>query len=131
MGEYLAHIGNCANCHDATDPEGRKLPYGGGQIVSDHGEKAAAAANLTPDASGISYYDDNLFVTAIRTGHVGARELVAAMPWRYFRSFSDEDLQSLFTYLRTLKPVHHRVDNTEPPTFCKLCRDTHGGGSLN
>jgi mono/diheme cytochrome c family protein len=130
-GEYLAHIGNCSNCHDGTDRDGHTLPYGGGQIISDHGEKVAAAANLTPDASGISYYDDALFVGAIRTGHVGARELAPAMPWRYFRNFTDEDLKSLFAYLRTLKPVRHRVDNTEPPTFCKLCGQTHGGGRLN
>jgi len=131
VGEYLAHIGNCANCHDATDPEGHRLPYAGGQIISDHGEKAAAAANLTPDPSGISYYDGGLFVTAIHTGHVGARELAPAMPWRYFRNISEEDLKSLFAYLRNLKPVSHRVDNAEPPTFCKLCRHTHGGGRLN
>jgi hypothetical protein len=29
---------------------------------------------------------------------------------------TDDDLKSIFTYLRTLKPIKHRVDNTEPPT---------------
>jgi hypothetical protein len=53
------------------------------------------------------------------------------MPWRYFRNFSEEDLKSLFAYLRTLKPVRHRVDNTEPPTLSKLCGHRHGGGMLN
>lgn len=38
-------------------------------------------------------------------------------------------LSALFAYLRTLKPVQYHVDNTEPPTFCKLCRQTHGGGN--
>jgi hypothetical protein len=28
----------------------------------------------------------------------------------------DDDLKALFAYLRALEPVHHLVDNTEPPT---------------
>jgi hypothetical protein len=35
------------------------------------------------------------------------------MPWWIFRNMSDEDLQSLFAYLRTVKPVHNRVDNSQ------------------
>jgi hypothetical protein len=67
----------------------------------------------------------------MRTGHVGARELSTAMPWRYFRSLTDEDLKAIFAYLRTLNPVRHRVDNTESPTYCKICGQKHGGGILN
>ena len=44
---------------------------------------------------------------------------------------SDEDLKSIYAYLKTLKPVKHRVDNTLPPTYCKVCRHSHGGGELN
>jgi hypothetical protein len=129
--EYLMQVGGCAGCHDAMDRDGRRLPYAGGQVVSDHGVKSAAAANLTPDPSGISYYDEAMFIRVMRTGHVGARELVAAMPWRYFRNFTDEDLKRIFAYLRDLRPIKHRVDNTEPPTYCKVCRHTHGGGAEN
>jgi hypothetical protein len=37
----------------------------------------------------------------------------------------------MFAYLRTLKPVQHKVDNSQPPTACKLCRQRHGGGDKN
>ena len=131
LGEYLTRIGNCADCHDATDSEGHTLPYAGGQIIADHGEKAAAAANLTPDPSGIPYYDEALFIRVMCTGHVGARELAAAMPWRYFQAFSDEDLEEIFAYLKTLRPARHHVDNTEPATYCKVCGKRHGGGEAN
>ncbi len=130
-GEYLTHIANCDNCHDATDKRGRRLPYAGGQMVSDKGNKQAAAANITPDPSGISYYDEALFVQVMRTGHVGARELAAAMPWRYFRNFTDDDLKSVLAYLKSLTPIKHRVDNTVPPTYCRVCGERHGGGELN
>jgi mono/diheme cytochrome c family protein len=101
--ENLMQVGGCAGCHDGVDREGHRLPYAGGQVISNHGVKSAAAANLTPDPSGIPYYDEAMFIRVMRTGHVGARELAAAMPWRYFRNFTDEDLKRIFAYLRTLR----------------------------
>lgn len=130
-GEYLIDLGECSSCHEGRDQEGHSLPYAGGEIIDISAGEKAAAANITPDPSGISYYDDALFVGTMRTGHVGARELSAAMPWRYFGKLTDEDLKAVFAYLRTLKPVRHRVDNTEPPTYCKVCGNKHGGGDLN
>ena len=53
------------------------------------------------------------------------------MPWWIFRNMTDDDLKAMFAYLRTLKPVHHLVDNTEPPTQCKLCGQKHGLGNRN
>ena len=67
----------------------------------------------------------------MRTGYVKARELNQIMPWWHFRNLMDDDLKAMFAYLRSLKPVKHRVNNTEPPTFCKVCRQTHGGGNQN
>ena len=132
LGEYLAHIGMCAACHDGEDKEGRSLPYAGGRMPEGPGgESKVAASNLTPDPSGISYYNEALFIGTIRSGHVGARELDAAMPWRYFRNLNDDDLKHIFAYLRTLKPIKHRVDNTEPASYCKVCGQRHGGGDTN
>ncbi|HYM75516.1 MAG TPA: hypothetical protein VE377_06005 [Candidatus Dormibacteraeota bacterium] len=54
-----------------------------------------------------------MFVRVLRTGHVGARPLNPPMPWWVFRNMSDDDLQSIFAYLKTVKPVHNRIDNTE------------------
>jgi hypothetical protein len=53
------------------------------------------------------------------------------MPFLEFRDLSDYDLKAMFAYLRTLPPVKHRVDNSLPPTYCKLCRQTHGAGDQN
>ncbi len=132
-GEYLAMLGNCAGCHTPIDEKFQPLPgmdFAGGQpLVGPWGE--VASANLTPDPSGISYYDEKQFLRTMRTGHVGARPLKQIMLWRYFRGMTDDDLKAIFAYLRTLKPVRHRVDNTEPVAYCKICRSKHGAGTLN
>ncbi len=132
-GKNLVALGNCAGCHTPTDERFNPLANmdfsGGAPLDGPWGR--VASANITPDPSGISYYDEKKFIEVIRTGHVGARKLNQIMLWRYFRNMSDEDLKAIFAYLRTLKPVKHRVDNTEPESYCKVCRAKHGGGDLN
>ena len=92
---------------------------------------SVASANLTPDASGISYYDEHMFVEVIRTGLNGARKINAVMPWPYFRSLTGDDLRAMFAYLRMLQPVQHRLDNTEPSSLCRKCGSRHGLGEMN
>jgi hypothetical protein len=48
-----------------------------------------------------------------------------------FKNLSDDELKDVFACLRTAPAVKHRVDNTEPPTLCRLCRQKHGGGESN
>ena len=40
-----------------------------------------ASLNITPDASGLSYFDEKIFFTIIRNGQYGARKLNPPMPW--------------------------------------------------
>ena len=131
-GKYLVTIAGCADCH-TPQSKGQNLPgmdFAGGFILEGPWGRVASA-NITPDPSGISYYDETLFVQALRTGYVKARELNQIMPWWHYRSLTDDDLKALFAWMRTIPPVKHRMDNSEPATFCKLCRQTHGGGALN
>jgi mono/diheme cytochrome c family protein len=133
-GEYLATIGNCAGCHTPVDENLAflsGLDFAGGAPL--HGPWGkVASSNITPDASGIAYSDEDIFLTTIRTGKVnGVRPLNHIMPWQRFRDMTDSDLKDIFAYLRTLKPVKHRVDNTEPVAFCRLCNQTHGFGDRN
>jgi mono/diheme cytochrome c family protein len=127
-GEYVTILGGCTDCHT---PRKRGQPiagleFGGGNVLGD-----VAATNITPDPSGIPYYDEALFLEAIRTGHVKGRTLKPQMPWWAYRNMTDDDLKAVFAYLRTLKPVKHRVDNTVPPTECKVCGQKHGLGDTN
>src|ERR1700752_725683 len=132
-GKYLVTLGNCMSCHTPMNKQSQPLMQlafaGGMRFKGPWGE--VSSANITPDASGISYYDEALFVKTLRTGQVGARKLNSVMPWGYFRNMTDEDLKAIFAYLRTLTPVQHRIDNTEVPTMCEVCRSRHGFGDKN
>jgi hypothetical protein len=123
-GKYLVKLG--CGCHTVSD----KLGYAGGEhLAGPWGD--VTSVNITPDASGISYYTEATFITAMRTGYVGARKLNSIMPFGEFKSLTDDDLKAIYGYLRTLAPVKHRVDNTLPATYCKLCKQKHGAGDQN
>lgn len=131
-GAYLVRLASCADCH-TPQVRGNPVPemdFAGGTVFKGPwGE--VASVNITPDATGISYYDEDLFIQVMRTGYVHARKLNQVMPWSAFRNLTDDDLKAMFAYLRTLKPVKHRVDNTEAASLCKLCGQRHGLGVQN
>jgi mono/diheme cytochrome c family protein len=129
-GGYLVRMATCSDCHTPLNPKFQPIPglaMAGGNPMGE----GVNSANITPDASGIGYYDEALFVQTMRTGSVRARKLNSAMLWWVFRNMTDDDLKAVFAYLRTLKPVHHKVDNTELPTQCKVCGQKHGLGDRN
>jgi hypothetical protein len=131
-GKYLVRIAGCSDCH-TPQVKGKPIPglqFAGGFVLKGPWG-SVASSNITPDPSGISYYDEKLFLDVIHSGYVKARKLNQIMPWWSFRDASDQDLKAMFAYLRTMKPVKHRVDNTEPPTLCRLCGFMHGAGNQN
>jgi hypothetical protein len=139
-GKYLVTVGHCEGCHTPEDEHGNPIPgmtlAGGVDMSGAWGPDpkeiiSVSSLNLTPDPSGISYFDAQMFTKVIRTGQVNARPLASIMPWGFFRNLSDEDLKAIFDYLRTVKPVKHRVDNTEQVRYCKVCRSKHGFGERN
>lgn len=131
-GKYLTTVAGCQFCHTGGSPPNLipELELAGGHPFQMDG-KVVHSANLTPDASGISYYNEQMFINVMRTGKVGARELSPVMPWAFYRGMSDDDLKAIYAYLKTVKPVKHNVDNTEAATLCKLDNVSHGGGAAN
>ncbi len=131
-GAYLASIAGCFDCHTPFNEMQPmvELAFSGGQLMEGPWG-SVTTANLTPDPSGLSAHNAKSFIQVIRTGHSGKRALNTLMPWPRFRNLTDQDLSAIFDFLQTLKPIRHFVDNTQPPTLCKVCRGTHGGGNKN
>ncbi|MEJ7827246.1 MAG: diheme cytochrome c-553 [Segetibacter sp.] len=71
-------------------------------------------ANLTPDsATGIGAWTGDVFIKTIRTGkHLGqddGRPILPPMPWSDYAKLTDEDLQAIYSYLRSIPPVSNKV----------------------
>ena len=134
-GKYLVTIAECQGCHTAADDQGQPLPglaFGGGNKFHDPGlNKEVFSLNITQDPSGIAHYDESLFIQTIRTGQVTSRMVNHIMPFEFFRNMTDEDLRDVFAFIKSLPPVKHRVSNTDPPTMCPVCNQSHGLGELN
>jgi mono/diheme cytochrome c family protein len=86
--------------------------------------------NLTPDENtGIGSWSEDTFVQTIKTGrHMGvARPILPPMPWAFYRNLTDEDLRSIYAYLRTIPPVHNRVPLPTPPEQAYAATAAGGG----
>lgn len=81
-GAHLAKLGTYSDCHTPLNPKFQPVPdmemAGGSPMVRWAG---VASTNTTPDASGIVYCNEALFIQTIRTGSVDARTLKPVMPW--------------------------------------------------
>jgi mono/diheme cytochrome c family protein len=136
-GEYLVKtVAGCPGCHTPADTQGKPLPgldLAGGQPFHDpfHTNAIVTSMNITQDASGIAHYDEALFIQTMRTGRMGGRQLTPVMPFEFFKNMTDDDLRDVFAFLKTVAPVKHRVDNTDPPEACPVCGYSHGLGSKN
>jgi hypothetical protein len=77
------------------------------------------AANLTPDATGTGNWTFENFETAIRKGKFKGlpqgRDLLPPMPWQVYQNFTDEDLKSIFVYIKSLPPIQNVVPAPIPP----------------
>ena len=83
-------------------------------------------ANLTPDsATGIGTWTEDVFIKTLRTGkHLGqdgGRQILPPMPWYFVNQFTDEDLKSIFAYLKALPPISNKVPRACFTTGC--CED--------
>jgi hypothetical protein len=97
----------------AMPPSGPWIWHGAGTNTAFTGPWGVSyAANLTPDQNtGLGIWTEDMFVRAIRTGrHMGtSRPILPPMPWPAFRNANDDDLKSIYAYLRTIKPVTNHV----------------------
>ena len=110
-------------------PEAPRLPAGSPWVWVGAGTNTAFAGpwgvsyafNLTPDQNtGIGIWTEEMFVKAMRTGrHMGqSRPILPPMPWQNVAQMTDQDLEAVFAFLRSIPPIKNRVPEAvvaEPP----------------
>jgi hypothetical protein len=88
-------------------PDFSRTGAGGTVFVKPHGlQLAAMAANITPHPQqGLGGWTDDEMKRAITQAisHDG-RKLQPAMPFYFYEKISDEDLDALIVYLRSIPP---------------------------
>ncbi len=101
QGEYLARLGNCVTCHTTRGGE----PYAGGRaFVSSYG--TLYSTNITADtATGIGAWSIDEFRHAMRHGVSRRGALYPAFPFANFSRLTDDDIDALFAFLRTLPAI--------------------------
>lgn len=96
-GRYLATTGGCIGCHGPT--------FSGGPIPGAPPE-IPPARNLTPDAeTGLGAWTIADFEIALRTGkRPDGTQLSEFMPWKATARMTDQDLEAVWLFLRSLPP---------------------------
>lgn len=117
-GAYLVNAAACKDCHtkkdNGTPLEG--MDYAGGspfQLT----QGTVYSSNITPDNdTGIGKWTREQFVTRFKSHEDPSAAKVLAdgdrqtiMPWTVYGGMKVKDLEAMYAYLRTVKPVNNEV----------------------
>ncbi len=126
-GQYLVQLLGCGACH--TDgaligaPDSNRLLAGSRVGIAytsplEHRNPGVIyPANITPDIeTGIGGLSNEQIAGAIRAG-IGSHgsDRIETMPWQGYALLSDDDLNAIVSYLRSIPPVEHRVPREVRP----------------
>ncbi|MSQ71707.1 MAG: c-type cytochrome [Betaproteobacteria bacterium] len=105
-GKYLADIGHCMECHTPREKghlNMKKVGAGGQMFMGPWGE--SIARNLTPHDSGLKDWSDAEIARVVREGSgKDGTPRKPPMAFGWYQNISDEDMNALIAYLRSLKP---------------------------
>jgi mono/diheme cytochrome c family protein len=109
-GEYVARAADCMSCH--TAPGGK--PFAGGdELKTVFG--SIYGPNITPDRrTGIGTWSKAEFTRAVRRGvRKDGGLLYPAMPYVDYTKMTDQDMDALWAYMRSVPAVDHAVPDAE------------------
>lgn len=118
-GRYMITSAACTDCHTKME-NGQFVgePYAGGNEYLMPGGVTVRSANLTPHETGIGSWTKEQFVSRFKTytdstyspHTVQPGQFQTIMPWGMYSGMTQEDLEAIYEYLRTIPPVDHRVE---------------------
>ncbi len=106
-GVYLAQAGDCISCH--TAPGGAPFE-GGARLDTPFGYMLAP--NITPDPdTGIGSWSIEDFRRAVTDGvNKRGQDMYPTMPYDFYTKVTRDDVDALYAYLKTVKPVKNAID---------------------
>ena len=108
-GEDTAKLGNCSGCHTAEPAR----PLAGGRPMETPFGKVFVA-NITPHPDdGIGAWSREAFGRAMRRGIArNGEHLYPAFPYEHFTHATDRELDALYAWLMTRRPIAGRAPET-------------------
>lgn len=118
-GAYLVQSAACQDCH-TQEEHGTQLPgmaFAGGRPFKLNGG-TVKSANITSDAkTGIGAWTKQQFVarftmyadSSYKPTDVKPGEFQTIMPWLMYGKMKKTDLEAIYAYLKTVKPVNNTV----------------------
>src|SRR5262249_45124754 len=116
-GQYLVdHVIACPDCHTPRDDTGAPIAaeyMAGAECFAEVEGDCLNAPNLTNDATGLKNSTDEAIKAMIRDGlSPGATQnepLNPAMPYYVLHNMTDDDLDAVVAYLRTIPAVANEI----------------------
>jgi len=120
-GEYLVELLGCGSCHTngalVGEPDLQRQLAGSDtglaftSPLQDANPGVVYPPNITPDSeTGIGDWSDIEVANAIRAGvgrHMNRR--MTTMPWPGFARMTDDDVDAIVSYLKSIEPIKHSV----------------------
>jgi mono/diheme cytochrome c family protein len=119
-GKYLVNAAGCVDCHSKND-KGKIIAgseFGGGMEFPQPAG-IIRAPNITMNKeNGIGLYTAEAFVrrfklysdSSYKPQKLGPDELNSPMPWMMYSGMKASDLEAIYAYLNSLKPLDNRVE---------------------
>ena len=119
-GGYIVNsLAHCFECHSTPGPS-RARDFarglgGGGNLLTLASGITVRTANITQDKeTGIGKWSDADIKKAITEGvRPDGRHLSPPMPFPWFQNMTDQDLDAVVAYLRTVPPIKNTVERTD------------------
>jgi mono/diheme cytochrome c family protein len=114
-GRYLAEgPAACGTCHTPRDPLTLAVngaPFSGNDQPEPDGANTGfefVTPNLTPDpdTGHVTGWDEDTFLRRLHGGRVHAG---SPMPWENYQRMTEDDVRSIYRYLRSLPPAKHLI----------------------
>jgi mono/diheme cytochrome c family protein len=124
-GKYIANASACIECHTKFE-KGRLIAgteFGGGREFPFPDGSIVRSGNITSDMeTGIGSWSKDRFISLFHsrsdssTIHTTLKkgDFNTIMPWVMYGKMTDADLEALYTYLRTVKPIKNSVEKYTP-----------------
>jgi len=120
-GGYLVSFSGCNDCHTPGyflgNPDMANFLAGSDVGFEIPGAGVFVGPNITPDEeTGIGSWSDAEIIAALTTGmRPDGRQLVPIMPWHALANLTEEDVQAVVAYLRSIDPVRRQTPGPFKP----------------